>query len=91
MYTRYEPKRMSLSGIPKLDGVVPASAYQLMRGFGVEAGTEDLGFMTIHYIRQDTAFENYGRFYRISIFITAVYFSLKMEKLSLIKGYFFSR
>jgi len=59
MYTRYEPKGMSLSGIPELDGVVPASAYQLIRWFGIEAGAEDSGFVTIHDIRRVTAFENY--------------------------------
>lgn len=62
MYTRYEPEGMSLSGIPKLDGVVPASAYQLVRGSGIEAGAEDLGFVTIHYNRRGTVLENYGYF-----------------------------
>lgn len=74
MYTRYKPKGMSLSGIPELDGVVPAGAYQLVRGFGVEAGAEDSGFMTIHDIRRVTALENYGLFYRISIFATVIPF-----------------
>lgn len=85
MYTRYEPNGMGLSDIPKLDGVIPAGAYQLVRGFGSETGAEDSGFMTIHDIWHVTAFEN-SRFYSIPIFITTI--SLEMERLPLVTEYF---
>lgn len=73
MYTGYKSKRMSLSDIPELDGVIPASAYDLIRRFGVEAGAKDSGFMTIHDVRRVTVFENYETF-KIPIFIT-IFFS----------------
>jgi len=82
---------MSLSGIPELDGVVPASAYQLVRGFGVEASAEDSGFMTIHDIRRVTAFKNYRLSYRISIFATVLLrFSLSRDGEVSIREYFSS-
>lgn len=87
MYSGYKPKRMSLSGIPELDGVVPTSAYKLVRGFRMEASTEDSGFMTIHDIRRITAFENYEIFYKIPIFIT-IFFFLEMEKLPSARKFF---
>lgn len=58
MYTRYIPEGMSLSGVPELNGVVPAAAYQLVRGPRVEASAEDPGFVAVHHIRRIAAFKN---------------------------------
>lgn len=57
MYAWYKSKGMSLSGVPELNSVIPAGAYYLVRGFGMEAGTEDSGFMAIHDIRWIAAYE----------------------------------
>lgn len=58
MHTRYVPERMSLSGVPELNGVVPTAAYQLVLGFRVEAGAEHPGFVAIHHIRRNAAFQD---------------------------------
>lgn len=52
VHARYEAERMSLPGVPKLNGIVPAGAYQLVRGFGIETRAENSGFMAVHDIRR---------------------------------------
>lgn len=48
VHARYSPKSVRLPSVPKLNGIVPAAADQLVCRFRVETRAEHSRFMAVH-------------------------------------------